>query len=128
MPRSRNVFRVNLDTCRRARQDRLAEPSTLYRGIHRQTKNQCLTKLRNPLMLSPRGEQMAKTDSALLFPILPQHFTGIARMAAEAEHTDDGHLIEFKALEVRSILNRTTSKRGLRFTYSINPYRGCEFG
>ena len=71
---------------------------------------------------------MANIGIASLFPILPQHLTGIARLAAQAEHTDDGHLIEFKALEVRSVLNRTVSKRGLRFAYSINPYRGCEFG
>jgi DNA repair photolyase len=49
-------------------------------------------------------------------------------MAAEAEHADDGHLIEFKTLEVRSILNRSISKRQLSLAYSINPYRGCEFG
>lgn len=73
-------------------------------------------------------EQMAKINSAPLFPILTQSQTGIARMAIEAEHADDGHLIEFKTLEVRSILNRTVSKRGLRFAHSINPYRGCEFG
>jgi hypothetical protein len=71
---------------------------------------------------------MAKINSASLFPILPQSPTGIARMAVEAEHADDGHLVEFKTLEVRSILNRTVSKRGLRFAHSINPYRGCEFG
>src|SRR3984957_9293136 len=71
---------------------------------------------------------MAKSNSSLLFPILPSQPTGIARMAAEAMHAEDGHLIEFKTLEVRSILNKTVSKRGLRFAYSINPYRGCEFG
>src|SRR3984885_3205094 len=71
---------------------------------------------------------MAKSTSSLLFPILPSQPTGIARMAAEAMHAEDGHLIEFKTLEVRSILNKTISKRGLRFAYSINPYRGCEFG
>jgi DNA repair photolyase len=74
------------------------------------------------------GEQMAKINSADLFPILPQQPTGIARMAAEARHADDGHLIEFKALEVRSILNKSVSKRQLSLAYSINPYRGCEFG
>jgi DNA repair photolyase len=71
---------------------------------------------------------MAKINSAELFPILSQQPTGIARMAAEAEHADDGHLIEFKALEVRSILNKSVSKRRLSLVYSINPYRGCEFG
>jgi DNA repair photolyase len=74
------------------------------------------------------GEQMAKMDSASLFTILPQQPTGIARMAAAAEHADDGHLIEFKALKVRSILNKSESKRRLSLAYSINPYRGCEFG
>jgi DNA repair photolyase len=62
-----------------------------------------------------------------LFPILPQP-TGIARLASHAEHADDGHLIEFKSLEVRSILNKSTSKRMRWITWSINPYRGCEFG
>jgi DNA repair photolyase len=71
---------------------------------------------------------MAKQDNASLFPILPPTPVGIARMAAEAEHADDGHLIEFKTLEVRSILNRSISKRQLSLAYSINPYRGCEFG
>jgi DNA repair photolyase len=71
---------------------------------------------------------MAKISSASLFPILPTQPSGIARLAAQATHAEDGHLVEFKALEVRSILNRSVSKRGLRFTYSINPYRGCEFG
>jgi DNA repair photolyase len=70
---------------------------------------------------------MAKTTSSNLFPIISQP-TGIARLAMEAEHTDDGHLIEFKALEVRSILNKSVSKRRLSLAYSINPYRGCEFG
>jgi len=67
-----------------------------------------------------------KTPS--LFPILPPQPTGLARLAAEAEHAEDGHLVEFKVLEVRSILNKTVSKRRLPMAYSINPYRGCEFG
>jgi DNA repair photolyase len=71
---------------------------------------------------------MAKILSAALFPILPQPLVGIARLAADAEHADEGHLIEFKTLEVRSILNKSVSKRRLSLAYSINPYRGCEFG
>jgi DNA repair photolyase len=71
---------------------------------------------------------MAKILSPSLFPILNQPLTGIARLAAVAEHADDGHLIEFRALEVRSILNKSVSKRQLSLAYSINPYRGCEFG
>jgi DNA repair photolyase len=71
---------------------------------------------------------MAKINGASLFPILPSQPTGIARMAAHATHADDGHLIEFKALEVRSLLNRNVSRRTSWIAYSINPYRGCEFG
>ena len=71
---------------------------------------------------------MAKLNDPGLFPILPQQPIGIARMAAEAEHADDGHLVQFKSLEVRSILNKSVSKRRLSLAYSINPYRGCEFG
>src|SRR5215469_8728247 len=71
---------------------------------------------------------MAKINDAKLFPILPQQTTGIARLAALAEHADDGHLVEFKALPVRSILNKSVSKRLRWLAYSINPYRGCEFG
>jgi DNA repair photolyase len=63
-----------------------------------------------------------------LFPILPTGLTGLPRMAAEAEHADDGHLVEFRNLHVRSVLNRSVSKRQLWLAYSINPYRGCEFG
>ncbi len=63
-----------------------------------------------------------------LFPMLPVGPTGLAKMAAEAEHADDGHLIEFRSLHVRSVLNRSISKRLLWLAYSINPYRGCEFG
>jgi DNA repair photolyase len=71
---------------------------------------------------------MAKILSPSLFPILNQPLIGIARMAAAAEHADDGHLIEFRTLKVRSILNKSVSKRQLSLAYSINPYRGCEFG
>ena len=62
-----------------------------------------------------------------LFPIVQPSATGLARMAAETTYVADGHNIEFRALEVRSILNKTTSKRRLSLAYSINPYRGCEF-
>ncbi len=72
--------------------------------------------------------KIANTVSEALFPILPSGPTGMARLAAKATHADDGHLIEFKTLEARSILNKSFSKRRLRMAYSINPYRGCEFG
>ena len=55
------------------------------------------------------------------------HLVGIAKLASEAEHVDSGHKVEFFSLPVRSILNRCDSRRNLPFTWTINPYRGCEF-
>lgn len=52
---------------------------------------------------------------------------GIARLAAEGALIGEGHQIEFHSLQARSLLNRTVSRRGLPFVWSINPYRGCEF-
>src|ERR1035441_3660217 len=63
-----------------------------------------------------------------LFPILPAGLTGLAKLDAQVMHADEGHLVEFRALQVRSVLNRSVSKRQLWLDYSINPYRGCEFG
>jgi DNA repair photolyase len=71
---------------------------------------------------------MAKLHGASLFPILPPYPVGLARLAAEATHADDGHLIEFKAMTARSLLNHSVSKRMGWVAWSINPYRGCEFG
>jgi DNA repair photolyase len=69
-----------------------------------------------------------QTAALPLFPELPPpSSSGIARMAADAVEVDQGHLVEFHTLPVRSILNRIVSRRGLRFAWGINPYRGCEF-
>src|SRR5215469_9787386 len=64
-------------------------------------------------------------------PLYPEQsaprLIGIAKLANEAEQVDSGHQVEFFSLPVRSILNRSDSKRRLPFTWTINPYRGCEF-
>ena len=67
---------------------------------------------------------------ANLFPILNQEsrLTGIARLATQASPVGEGHMVEYKTLPVKSIMNRVVSSRELPFTLSINPYRGCEFG
>ena len=73
---------------------------------------------------------MANIRSSELFPIWDTGsppLIGIARLAAAAKRTDEGHLIEFREMEVKSILNKSVSKRQLSLAYSINPYRGCEF-
>jgi DNA repair photolyase len=63
-------------------------------------------------------------------PLLPENgprLVGIARLAAHAESVRQGHEVEYFTLPVRSLLNRCVSKREMPFTWTINPYRGCEF-
>src|SRR4051795_12470302 len=51
---------------------------------------------------------------------------GIAKLAAEGEHIRDGHNVEYFTIQAKSILNRCNVPR-MPFTWTINPYRGCEF-
>jgi len=82
------------------------------------------------------GEEKANLFVAgTLFPIVGQEDgprpVGIARLAAEgaeAELGRDGHGVEFRTMDTRSVLNRVVSTRVNYFEWSINPYRGCEFG
>src|SRR3954449_6918270 len=73
--------------------------------------------------------------AAALFPIFEpkkgdssesQPLVGIARLAAQGEHVRDGHNVEYFTLPVRSLLNKCSSPR-MPFTWTVNPYRGCEF-
>src|SRR5437667_8856030 len=52
---------------------------------------------------------------------------GIARLASEGESLREGHNVEYFTLPNRSLLNRSVSNREMPFTWTINPYRGCEF-
>src|SRR6267378_6832902 len=52
---------------------------------------------------------------------------GIARLASEGESLREGHNVEYFTLPNRSLLNRCVSNREMPFTWTINPYRGCEF-
>jgi DNA repair photolyase len=51
---------------------------------------------------------------------------GIAKMAAESELLEAKSAVEYFEIGARSILNRT--KPNMPFQWTINPYRGCEFG
>jgi DNA repair photolyase len=51
---------------------------------------------------------------------------GIARLASQGESIRQGHEVEYFTLPVRSLLNRCTGVR-MPLTWTINPYRGCEF-
>ena len=64
-------------------------------------------------------------------PLLPlpdkPRLVGIARLASEGESLREGHNVEYFTLPAKSLLNRCVSRRAMPFTWTINPYRGCEF-
>jgi len=64
--------------------------------------------------------------SPFLFPDSTPKLVGIARLASQGESVRQGHEVEYFTLGVRSLLNRCTGVR-MPFTWTINPYRGCEF-
>lgn len=67
--------------------------------------------------------------AAALFSLPPKTaLVGIARLASEGESLREGHNVEYFTLTAKSVMNRCVSKRAMPFTWTINPYRGCEFG
>lgn len=67
-------------------------------------------------------------DDLALFPLPKKSpLVGIARLASEGESLRDGHDVEYFTLPSKSLLNRCVSRREMPFTWTINPYRGCEF-
>jgi DNA repair photolyase len=63
----------------------------------------------------------------LFAPAAKPPLVGIARLAAQGESIREGHNVEYFTLPTRSLLNRCVSNRQVPFTWTINPYRGCEF-
>jgi DNA repair photolyase len=53
--------------------------------------------------------------------------SGIARLAASSPLVEEKRDTEYFLLPVKSILNRCDSER-VPFRWTVNPYRGCEFG
>jgi DNA repair photolyase len=76
------------------------------------------------------GEQKANHMTSPPLPIFLEKssLVGIARLASEGESLREGHNVEYFTLTAKSLLNRCVSKRAMPFTWTINPYRGCEFG
>ena len=79
--------------------------------------SQCKTHLRS----------MSSLRMATLFSEPERQVRGIERMAREAAPLLEKREAEYLSIQVRSILNRCSSPR-MPFTWTINPYRGCEFG
>ena len=100
----------------------------------------------------PRSRVRPKQTSLTLFPTAARHgnreqpceasapplepvqrtkpaseLVGIARLAASSPLAEAKRGTEYFLLPVRSILNRCNSER-VPFRWTVNPYRGCEFG
>ncbi|MFZ0212498.1 MAG: radical SAM protein [Candidatus Acidiferrales bacterium] len=74
----------------------------------------------------PRGASPPPpADSRSLKPA--EGLVGIARLAASSPLAEAKRGTEYFRLPVRSILNRCNSPR-VPFGWTVNPYRGCEFG
>jgi DNA repair photolyase len=56
----------------------------------------------------------------------PPGLVGIAKLAAASEVLEAKRSVEYFEIGCRSVLNRT--RPGMPFEWSLNPYRGCEFG
>ena len=100
----------------------------------------------------PRRPARSKQTSLTLFPLAARHGTceslsgasapppaparsekpatelvGIARLAASSPRAEAKRGTEYFLLPVKSILNECHSER-VPFRWTVNPYRGCEFG
>src|SRR5690242_2422252 len=79
----------------------------------------------------PRRPAGRRDAAASAEPGAPAPLVGIARLAASSPPAESRRSSrerpEYFALPVRSILNKCDSDR-VPFEWTINPYRGCEFG
>ena len=105
-----------------------------------------------PPTLRRRTDNRAKQTSLTLFPQAARHgnceslsgasapppafdrstkpateLVGIARLAASSPRAEAKRGTEYFLLPVRSVLNECHSER-VPFRWTVNPYRGCEFG
>jgi DNA repair photolyase len=106
----------------------------------------------NPATLRRRPEARSRQTSLTLFPQAARHgncespsgasapppavdrsekpateLVGIARLAASSPCAEAKRGTEYFLLPVKSILNQCNSAR-VPFRWTVNPYRGCEFG
>lgn len=57
----------------------------------------------------------------------PPQLIGIAKLAAASEVLEKKQRVEYFELETRRFIGRNSNPK-MRFVWTINPYRGCEFG
>jgi DNA repair photolyase len=80
-----------------------------------------------PTLFPDVPNQRDSGPSALLPPGSAPERVGIARLASSSPLADAKRGTEYFLLPVKSILNHCESKR-VPFSWTVNPYRGCEFG
>jgi len=80
-----------------------------------------------PIVPSHRDTDSLATRDSSGTHDLPAPSAGIARLAATSPLSAAKRGTEYFLLPVRSILNRCDSER-VPFGWTVNPYRGCEFG
>ena len=84
-----------------------------------------ITCFRLQLKSLDKGEEKANTSFMLFGDSPPPGLVGIARLASESATLEAKRTVEYLELPSRSLLNRT--RPGMPFTWTVNPYRGCEF-
>jgi len=62
----------------------------------------------------------------VVLPANTPGLVGIAKLAAESEVLESKRVVQYFEIQSKSLLNRT--RPGMPFEWSLNPYRGCEFG
>ena len=80
-----------------------------------------------PTVPGHRDTEQPAAPQASGFPRPGANLVGIARLAAASPLAETKRGTEYFLLPVRSILNRCDSDR-VPFAWTVNPYRGCEFG
>lgn len=58
---------------------------------------------------------------------MPEQLVGIARLAAESELLEAKKRVEYLEIETRQFIGKCSGTR-MPFAWTLNPYRGCEFG
>ena len=100
------------------RRPRRAEKSTLALFPSANRLSNALSSSGASSPPAPEPDRSSKPSAELV---------GIARLAASSPRADARRGTEYFLLPVRSILNRCDSER-VPFRWTVNPYRGCEFG
>jgi DNA repair photolyase len=99
-----------------------APQNSSYKGVLRGRRN-----VSTPTLFPDVPVQRDSGPDALLPPGSRPERVGIARLASSSPLADAKRGTEYFLLPVRSILNHCDSDR-VPFSWTVNPYRGCEFG